>query len=85
MSETASSLVRSRTLFLARDEVVAAVEAEDLVDDKAKVDDCGGNVVGDDTNAAVEHVATATIRATSLYFTIVFFCYWFRLYEEKTR
>ena len=69
MRETASSEVRSLTLFLARD--VVLLDVEDLVEDRAKVD-CVGGCVGD-TNAADDAVATAAIRAASLYFTIVVF------------
>ena len=74
MRETASSEVRSRTLFFARDVV------EDRVADSAKLEcaklECIGGSAGD-TNAADDAVATAASRATSLYFTIVvfsFFC-----------
>lgn len=69
MRETASSEVRSLTLFLARDDVVL-LDVEDLVEDRAKEVVCVGGCVGD-TNAADDAVATAAIRATSLYFTIV--------------
>lgn len=63
MREAASSLVRSRTLFLARDEV------DDLEEERALDDDSERGVGG--KNAAEDAVATAAIRATSLYFAIV--------------
>ncbi len=71
MRETASSEVRSLTLFFGRD--VEVEDVDDRVEDRAK-EVCVGGCVGD-TKAADEAVATAAIRATNLYFTIVvLFC-----------